>query len=99
MKICFYLWDMNNTQTHTMKYTTTDKHAHQYETFTASEGPATIVASVNKEGAGWNWFVRVAYLKPDGITYIDDAQGREWSKPEARASFEAAASGLIAQMK
>ena len=82
-----------------MKYTTTDKHAHRYETFTASEGAITIVASVDKEGAGWNWFVRVAYLQPDGTSDVSEAQGREWSKPDARTSFEAAAAAFIAQMK
>lgn len=82
-----------------MQFKTTDKHARQWETFKASAHGHTIVASVSKEGAGWNWFVRVSYLHTNGVSYIEEAQGREWSKPEARATFEARASELVGNLK
>jgi len=82
-----------------MKFITTDKHAHNYENFKATADGHTIVASVAKEGAGWGWFVRVSYLHTDGMSYIDEAQGREWSKPEARATLEARAYELLSNLE
>jgi hypothetical protein len=86
---------MSNTKQHIMKFVTTDKLAHQWENFKATEGARIVVASVSKEGAVWNWAVRVSYTHTDGVQYINEAEGWKWSKPEAVEAFKARALDLF----